>query len=199
MNALCATGRHEEAIRVIDRAAELDPLSMIINTATGWVRYFAGDVEGSIRHLRRAIEMFPEFMPGRVWLSLSLEQHGLLEEALAQAERGAAVGGRIPMVLSALGRAYARLGRTDEADAVIREFHELSKRRYVSPYNIAVVLEALGRPSEALDQLERAYAGRANFLALMKVDPRLAPLHGDPRYQDLERKMGFPQPIPAAH
>ncbi len=95
-------------------------------------------------------------------------------------------------MLAALGRAYARLGRVEEADASARELQELSKRRYVSPYDIALVFEALGRPAEALDQLERAQAGRANFLALMRVDPRLKSLRGEPRFRELERRMAFP-------
>ena len=192
MNYFSAMGRHDEAIRLMDRALELDPQSMIINTAAGWSRYFSGNFGDSVRCLRRAAEIFPEFLPGRVWLSAALEQDGQLEEALAQAERGRSIGGRIPMVLAALGRAYARLGRTAEADAVVQELQELSKRRYVSPYDIAVVFETLGRPSDALDQLERAYSGRANFMALMRVDPRLNNLRTEPRFLDIQRRMAFP-------
>ncbi len=192
MNYLSATGQHKEAIREMDRALELDPLSMIINTAVGWCRFFAGDYAEGVRLTRRATELFPEFLPARVWFSLILEQHGQFEEALAQAERGAAIGGRTPAVLAALGRTYARLGRTEEAEAIVRELHELSKRRYVSPYDIAVVLEALNRPSDALDQLERAYSGRANFLALSKVDPRLTGLRREPRFEDLQRRLALP-------
>ncbi|HKW51616.1 MAG TPA: hypothetical protein VJQ53_07780, partial [Candidatus Eisenbacteria bacterium] len=158
----------------------------------GWSRFFAGDFEGAVSRMRRSAEIYPEFMPARVWFSTALEQHGPLQEALAQAERGSVVAGRIPIVLAALGRAYGRLGRVEDAEAILRELHELSKRRYVSPYDLAIVLEALGRPSEALDQLERAHAGRANFLALMRVDPRLNSLRNEPRFRELERKMAFP-------
>ena len=192
MNNLSASGRHPEAIREMERALELDPLSMIINTALGWARFFAGDFQGAIPLMRRSTEMFPEFMPARVWFSLVLEQQGDLKEALVQAERGTTIGGRTPAVLAALGRAYAGLGRTEDAEAIVRELHELTKRRYVSPYDIAVVLEALNRPSDALDQLERAYTGRANFLALSKVDPRLKRLRGEPRFQDLQRRLALP-------
>jgi eukaryotic-like serine/threonine-protein kinase len=192
MNYFCAVGRHAEAVRTIDRALELDPMSMIINTAGSWTRLFAGDFDEAVRVARRAADSFPEFLPARVWLSLALEQSGLLEEALAQAERGAALGGRVPNVLAALGRAHARLGRVSDAEAIARELNELSKRRYVSPYDTAVVFEALGRPSEALDHLERAHAGRANFMALLKVDPRVHSLRGEPRFRELERRMAFP-------
>jgi TolB-like protein/Tfp pilus assembly protein PilF len=198
MNYLDAMGRHADAERSMSRAIELDPLSMIINTAIGWTHVHAGNFGQAVLDLRRAAELFPEFTPARVWLSLALEQHGELEDALAQAERGRFLGGRVPPALSALGRAYARLGRTTEAEAVLRELLELSERRYVSPYDIAVVYEALGRTAEALDQLERAFVGRANFLALVRYDPRVNRLRSDPRYQDIERRMGFPHPVTVA-
>jgi hypothetical protein len=61
-----------------------------------------------------------------------------------------------------------------------------------------VVYEALGRTAEALDPLERAFVGRANFLALVRYDPRVNRLRSDPRYQDIERRMGFPHPVTVA-
>ena len=196
MNYLDAMGRYAEAERTMARALELDPLSMIINTAVGWVHYHADQFQKAAASLKRAVEMFPEFVPARIWYSIGLEQLGDLEEALAQAERARTLGGRTPLALAALGRALALLGRTDEAEKVLREMRELGERRYVSPYETAVVSEALGRPSEALDDLERAYKGRANFLALLRVDPRLRSLRNEARYLDLERRMAFPQPLP---
>jgi TolB-like protein/Flp pilus assembly protein TadD len=192
MNYLDAMGRFAESERSMSRALELDPLSMIINTAVGWTHYHAGNFAKSVACLRRAAEMFPEFTPARVWLSLALEQNGELDEALAQAEKGRVLGGRVPPALSALGRAFARLGRTAEAESVLREMLELSERRHVSPYDIAVVYVALDRPDEAMEHLERAFAARINFLALMRFDPRVNRLRSDPRYQDIERRMAFP-------
>ena len=198
MNYLNAMGRHAEAERSMARALELDPLSMIINTAVGWTHYHGGEPDKAVTRLRRAAELFPEFTPARVWLSLALEQNGEPEEALAQAERGRLLGGRVPPALSALGRAYALVGRMTEAESVLREMLELSKRRYVSAYDIAVVYEALDRPAEAFEQLERAFAARANFLVLMRFDPRLDRLHSDARYQYLERRMAFPRAVTTA-
>ncbi|MGH7681930.1 MAG: tetratricopeptide repeat protein, partial [Candidatus Eiseniibacteriota bacterium] len=198
MNYLDAMGRYAEAERTMARALELDPLSMIINTAVGWVHYHANEFQKATASLKRAVDMFPEFMPARIWYSIGLEQLGDLKEALVQAERARALGGKTPLALAALGRAFARLGRTAEAENALREMRELGERRYVSPYETAVVSEALGRPSEALDDIERAFRGRANFLALLRVDPRLKSLRDDPRYQAIERRMAFPQPLPAA-
>jgi hypothetical protein len=62
---------------------------------------------------------------------------------------------------------------------------------------MALVAEALDRPDQALDLLERAHANRANMLVLMRVEPRWDRLRSHPRFQDLERRMAFP-PAPAA-
>jgi hypothetical protein len=65
---------------------------------------------------------------------------------------------------------------------------QLSERRFVSPYHLALVNCALGRNEAALDLLEQAYdTGDAKVL-WMGVDPELDPLHGHPRFNDLLRR-----------
>ena len=41
-------------------------------------------------------------------------------------------------------------------------------------------------------QPARAYVERAGGLAFLKSDPRLNPLHDDPRFQSLVRRLNFP-------
>jgi hypothetical protein len=57
----------------------------------------------------------------------------------------------------------------------------------------AVVYGALGEKDEAFCLLEQAFEERSPFLAVAKVDPRLDPLRGDPRFKDLLRRMNFPE------
>jgi len=198
LNYFMAMGKFDEAVRESDRALELDPLSMIINAARGWVRYFGRDFDGAVQYTRRTLEMEPDFLPARVWLAWIYEAKGMWPEALAEALRAAEITGSGPWALSALGRIQARMGKTAEAEGSLRQLLDLSSRRYVSPYDIAIVQIALGRPDDAFEQLEKAYRGRANYLALMRVDPRLDPLRSDPRFADLERRMNFPPgpPLP---
>ena len=72
------------------------------------------------------------------------------------------------------------------------ELTELSKRRYVEPYHIAVVYIGLEDTDRAWAWLERAYADRSFWLPYLKVDPRFDGIRGDPRYRDLLRRMGLP-------
>ncbi len=60
---------------------------------------------------------------------------------------------------------------------------------YVIAHNLAMI----GETEEAMTWLERAYEEREPGLISVKVDPRMDPLRSDPRFQDLLRRIGFPE------
>src|SRR5262249_42501542 len=91
-----------------------------------------------------------------------------------------------------LGEAYAAAGRRDEAHNVLEQLQELSKQRYVTPYVVGRIYATLGQMDEAFRWLETAYQQRAEWMVLLKVDPCLDALRPDPRFQDLMRRMNFP-------
>ncbi len=58
---------------------------------------------------------------------------------------------------------------------------------------MAFVYAALGEADAAFEWLERAYQGRSLLLTTIRVDPGFDPLRSDPRFQDLLRRIGFPE------
>ena len=91
-----------------------------------------------------------------------------------------------------------RQGQTDAAEEMVRvareilhQLIELSKRQFISGYEIAHLHAALGESDLALAQLERAYREQQPQLARLKVDPMLDPLRSDPRFTALVRKMNL--------
>ncbi len=60
-------------------------------------------------------------------------------------------------------------------------------------YAIAFVSALIGETEEAMTWLERAYEEREPLLINAKTDPRLDPLRSDPRFDDLLRRIGFPE------
>ena len=58
---------------------------------------------------------------------------------------------------------------------------------------IAIVYAALGDKDHALAQLEQAYQDRSQWMAFLRVDPEMDSLRSDPRFQDLMRRLNFPQ------
>lgn len=95
---------------------------------------------------------------------------------------------------AALAHAYASLGRRAEAEKILGEWQRQSKTSYVSPYMIATVYASLGEKNKAFEYLEKAYQERSSDLPyFLKADLRVDILRSDPRFQDLLRRMNFPQ------
>jgi tetratricopeptide (TPR) repeat protein len=93
---------------------------------------------------------------------------------------------------SALANAYARSGNKAEAERLLADLITESKKQYVSPYYFAVVYVGLGKPEEAIDWLEKAFADRSNGLVFLKVEPELDDLRSNPRFVVLQQKLNFP-------
>jgi tetratricopeptide (TPR) repeat protein len=92
-----------------------------------------------------------------------------------------------------LAYAYAVAGRRPEAQKVLDELTEISMQNYIPPYELARVCAALEEKDQALKWLEEAYAEHHPHMAWLKRDPCLDPLRSDPRFQDLLRRMKFPE------
>jgi len=86
----------------------------------------------------------------------------------------------------------AKSGKRAEAQSEVEQLVTLSKQRYVSPYNIALIYVALDQRNEAFEWLEKAYQQRDPLLIQLRVEPKWTTLRSDPRFQDLLRRIGFP-------
>ncbi len=189
---LAPLGQFEEAIAEAKRALELDPLSLVINADLGTALTNARRYDQAIEQLRKTVEMDPGFYYAHWTLGNALELKGRNEEAIAEYKKAIALNDdSLPRAL--LGHLYAKIGRKDEALAIlkqIRELRESSKQRYVSPYNLALIQIGLGQKDEAIQLLEETYEDRNGYdLAFIKVEPLLDPLRGNPRFEALVQKV----------
>ena len=73
----------------------------------------------------------------------------------------------------------------------LAELKELSKRRYVAPYDLALIYTGLGEKAQALEWLEKAYEDHSQRLTWIKVWPQFDSLRREPRFQNLLRRMGL--------
>jgi hypothetical protein len=81
-------------------------------------------------------------------------------------------------------------GNKVEANKVLEELKQISTKRYVAPYNVAVIYSGLGDKDAAFVWLNRAYNDRSYLLAVyLNTDSRLDNLRSDPSFQELQRKM----------
>jgi len=102
-------------------------------------------------------------------------------------------------VLAALAHVHARAGEAGEAAGILGELEDLSRRRYVSPYWLALVYTGLGDTARALESLEGAYEARDVWLTWLGVEPRFDALRGELTFQELLRGIMEPQMNTDAH
>jgi tetratricopeptide (TPR) repeat protein len=98
-----------------------------------------------------------------------------------------------PVYISALGYAYAASGEKDKARKSLEELRELSKRRYVSPYWIAMLYAGLGDSDKAFEWLEMAYTEKSGGMVWLQAESQWDTIRSDPRFQDLMRRIGLPR------
>ena len=191
--SLMTLGRLDPAIAEGKRAIELDPLSSIINADFCWIYLCAHRYDEAEAQARKTLEMDPRFFLAHYYLGAALQLKGHLSEAIAEFQK-ASESNNDPYSLAALGQAYARNGQKEEALKILARLTEDAKSRYAAPYAMALINLGLGEKERAIDELERAYAeGETNYLFVIKVDPLLDELRGNPRFEALVQKVLAPK------
>jgi serine/threonine-protein kinase len=171
------------------QAAALDPISSIIARDLAMVRYYQRDFDAALEQCDYTIELNPHFSPAYWLLGFIQEQRGELDESIAAFQRAVTLLPSSPRMHSGLARALALAGRTDEARGLLHDLERMAARRYVSPFEFAVVTLALGQADTAMTWLELAAEARAFEMTSLVVDPRLMALRQDPRFQALARRV----------
>jgi tetratricopeptide (TPR) repeat protein len=100
---------------------------------------------------------------------------GEYEKAISELRKGVALSGGSLGIIAELGHAYAVAGKRREAFQILRELKDASKRRYVSPFLMALIYTGLGEKDQGFLWLEKAYEDRSNLMSSLNVDPRFDP------------------------
>lgn len=190
---LSAMGRSRDSLDQIDRARELDPLSISINFSVGWRYYMARQYDRAIEQLNSTLEMDPNYDVPYLILGQAYEQQGDYANAIAQLRKGAVITHYTPRLTAALAHAYARAGDKGAAEKLLEQMQAVARKQYVSPYYFALIFEGLRRNEEALNALEKAYQDHSNGMVFLKVEPQLDALRNSPRFIALQNKMNFPE------
>lgn len=188
---LAAEGRFAEAIKEAQAALLIDPLSPFITQAFGWISYVARDYDLSIEYHQKVMKLDPEFALGRFSAGRPLIQKGMHAEAIAELKQAVELSNGNPVMMAALGHAYAVAGRESEAQAVLDRLNDLSRKRYVSAFHVALIYCGLGEFERAFEWLEKTFAERDAWLIWLRVEPQLDPLRSDTRFADLLRRLGL--------
>src|SRR5437016_3436804 len=188
-DVVATSGQHAQELAEMKRALELDPLSLTINTNLGNAYLHNGRLDDAIAQFRKTIDIDPNYYFAQWSYGLALELQGKNPQAIAQYERASELTDD-PIPLALLGRAYGLAGRKSDAEKIFARLRQSRAQRYTPAYTLALVALGLGERPEALNWLEESYREHdGNNITAIRIDPLLASLHGDPRFEVLAEKI----------
>ena len=195
---LMPMGHVQEAIAENQKALQLDPLSLPINNFMAMSYYFAGNYEKAYQQFRHTIQMDPTFPLAHDYLSALLMVTNRYQEGIQEAEKAELLRGTRPQEASAQAAGALKAFKSGGATA-FWEWNVNRLRRSKRPDDsvwaggMAMSYAMAGDKDKAFEWLNTAYEQReGQDITLVKVDPLLKNLHGDPRFTTFLKRMGLP-------
>ena len=185
---LMAVGRASASIDSIERARELDPFSVIINSDLGKLLYFARLYDEAEAQLKETLRMYPDFGQTHRYLGGVYIMKHRFDDAIAEFE--IAKKDADNRTLGLMTYAYGMAGRKAEAEQTLEVIKKLAERRGdLDKISLAWAYIGLGNKDRAIACLEQDYKSHRVHLTSLKSNPEYDPLRSDPRFLDLMRRV----------
>ncbi|MGD1079644.1 MAG: winged helix-turn-helix domain-containing protein [Candidatus Sulfotelmatobacter sp.] len=188
---LAAVGRCSDAMHQVQRAYDLDPLSLSVNTEVGRVFYWCRRYDRSAEALHKAIDLDPYFARAHTRLGMVYAAQGDFRAAIREFEQARQLSGPEPYLDALVAYAQASSGQRLLGRKALNDLIRRSHNQFVPAFSIALVCMGLGERDVALDWLAKAYQDRSTYMVYAKTDPLLDVLRTDRRFSDLLIRMGL--------
>jgi len=189
---LMAQGKPAAALEQERMAQEADPLSLIIKTDTAQLLVCWGHYDEAAQQAQRALEIDANFTLAHLYLGNAQVGKQDYPAAIAEFQKALATSRGNTWVLAELARAYALAGERRKSEDILKDILHGAKNRSDVPIELVAVYAALGEKDQAFAWLEKAYQKRSGGLILIGVAPECQPLRGDPRFDNLLRRVDLP-------
>lgn len=194
INFLVPHKRYKEAISEINKALEIDPLSLIINTTAGLVYYFAGEYKKAIEKYEETLALNDNFAVAYYFSGWAYAQIADHKKAIRAMKKAIAISGDSVALQAEFGCVYAMCGEINDALEIYRQIQDTTNTEITSAYSmysIAAFYACLFKTDLAVEWLQRAYDERSYRLIYLATDPWFKKILADPRIKKLIAKIGL--------
>jgi len=186
-------GRFDESIPGMRRALELDPFSVGINKEVGETLFYARRIDEAIAQWQKTLALEPNYSTAHSWLARAYWAKGLYDQAIDEYLKQQSARGATPERIGELKTLSAKYGWKGFWQYELEQSKERAKQgQYHEPYFFVLLYLRLGEKEQALEWLETAYESRSSWILTIRNDPLLDSLRAEPRFQELQRRVGFP-------
>lgn len=186
-----AIGQADEAIREINKARAIDPLSTMLVYELGMSYYSDRNYDQALEVSEQLLKPDSDIYLAYVLRAAAFGQKEMYEQAINALTKARSLPtGDVPSVMAELGYAYASAGKRAEAEAVIADLKKRSTKEFIDPYGLAIIYLALGQKDEAIRWLEKAVEIRSTFVVSLNIEPKFDPIRSDLRFKDILKRVG---------
>ena len=184
---LSIKGQFEEAFAEHQRAIDLEPFSAVFNAGYGSSLMRARKYDEATARYNKALELDPNFWGAYGRLSVINEIAGNFAECVEYRAKAFAANGETQSA-ERMRERFAKGGWQGFNRYIVEEQGPAT----VPYYFISVAYVALNEKDKAFEALERSYENHEiSLVQFLNNDQRLDPLRGDPRFDDLMKRVGF--------
>jgi tetratricopeptide (TPR) repeat protein len=145
--------------------------------------------DAALAHWRKVLEMHRNYQLLHDYMTAAYVGKAMSPEAIAEMQKSLALSGAGASQVAILAHIYGRMGRTNEARALLTE---VLSRDNAPSYFVALAYVGLGERDNAFKWLDKTLEERAGPFNELNADPMFDPLRSDPRFASLLRRMGLP-------
>jgi TolB-like protein/Tfp pilus assembly protein PilF len=187
------TGQKKQSVHIMEKALEADPLSPIVNHYLGEAYLSAGRPDDAIRQVDRLLDLYPDM---RIALQLKgwcLGVKGDWEAAARLFEEVQKLTGHPLKGVTALGCAYAKLGKREKALECLNkiEQRQIEDPTVVLDADMAMIWWSMGGKDNTFDYLFRCVEKRLGPIAILIEHPIFFELSEDPRFKLLKEQLNL--------
>ena len=190
-------GRQDIAIAEARHAVELEPLSAILGANLAWYYYWARQYDEAIGVSRDVLRSEPQFMSAQRCIIRSLVAQRRFEDARTELRAQLQEAGMDPAARG-LNAPSAEQAVHDYFAQWLARLDQLQSKEDGDSFDMAIALAALDRKEELLACLERAFQRHEIIAVVMNVEPLFDAYRTEPRFAEILRRVGLPQPEPFA-
>jgi eukaryotic-like serine/threonine-protein kinase len=186
-----SAGKLDDALRELETARELDPLSTSPINLLAVCYFFRRDYDKALEQWRKSLEISPNSAIAHWNLFYVYMAKSMPGEAIRELEERLKLENRTDDA-KRISESYQHSGWR-EALRVLAQISEKPSSKSYDPWEVATANSYLGDKDQAFAWLRKAIEARTSFVDYLRVDPSWDNIRSDPRFAELVRRTGLPQ------
>ncbi len=182
--------RLDEALKEMQRAYDLDPLSPSVNTGLARIYHFRNETGKALAQIKKTLELDPNYAEAHFTEGMTYFKEKNYQKAVPVLEKAVQLSGRRAVMLAVLGASYGKIGKTADMKRIQAEL-ETSPVTNDKLYATSFIKSNLGQYDEAFTILEKLLADRYGIMVYMKVEKNFFGGTDSPRFRKMIDKMGL--------